>query len=116
MGDPSSFGPRFPPPRGEEPIGYREAGAAPADSEQPELPVPSSSSVVVHRKRVVASRPDDPDVALAKAFTPPRTKPQQASFAGIAFLIIVIVVYIGLEVASHVRKPPRRVPTVNAVQ
>jgi len=55
-------------------------------------------------------------VALAKAFTPPRTKPQQASFVGVVLVIIVVLVYIGLEVASHVRKPPRRVPTVNAVQ
>jgi hypothetical protein len=109
--------PRFPPPRGEEPIGYREAGAAASDGEQPDLPVPSSSSFVFKRKRVVASRPDDPDIALAKAFTPPRTKPQQVSFVGIAILIIVVIVYIGLEVAQQVRKPSRRVPpTVNAVQ
>jgi len=108
--------PRFPPPRGEEPIGYREAGA-PVSDEKPELPIPSGPPIP-RGKRVVASRPDDFDVALAKAFTPrpPRTKPQKASFVGVAILIIVIVVYIGLEMASQVRPRPRRVPTVNAVQ
>jgi len=107
--------PRFPPPRGEEPIGYRDAGA-PVSDEKPDLPVPSSSSFVVQRKRVVASRPDDPDIALAKAYTPPRTKPQQASRVGIAILIIVVLVYIGLEMATQVRKPSRNLPNVNAVQ
>ena len=107
--------PRFPPPRGEEPIGYREAGA-PVSDEKPELPIPSGPPIP-RGKRVVASRPDDFDVALAKAFTPLRTKPQKASFVGVAILIIVIVVYIGLEMASQVRpRPSRRVPTVNAVQ
>jgi hypothetical protein len=106
--------PRFPPPRGEEPIGYRDAGA-PVSDEKPEPPVPSRPPLPRGR-RVVASRPDDFDVALAKAFTPPRTKPQQASRIGIAIFVIVVVVYIGLEVASSVRRPSRRVPTVNAVQ
>jgi len=106
--------PRFPPPRGEEPIGYREA-VAPVSDEKPELPIPSGPPMP-RGKRVVASRPDDFDVALAKAFTPPRTKPQKVSFVGVVILIIVIVVYIGLEMASQVRRPLRRVPTVNAVQ
>ena len=92
MGD----GPRFPPPNGEEPIGYRDAGA-PVSDEKPELPVPSSSSVVVHRKRVVASRPDDPDVAIAKAFTPTRRPVAQASFGATLFFLIVIVGYFFLE-------------------
>lgn len=105
--------PRFPPPRGEEPIGYREA-VAPVSDDKPELPVPSSSSFVVQRKRVVASRPDDPDIAIAKAFTPPRTKPQQVSRVGIAIFVIVVLVYIGLEMASQVRKPSRNLPRPNA--
>ena len=88
--------PRFPPPRGEEPVGYREAGA-PVSDEKPELPVPSSSSFVVQRKRVVASRPDDPDVALAKAFTPPRRPVQQASIGATVFIVLMIVVYVYFE-------------------
>ena len=106
--------PRFPPPRGEEPIGYREAGA-PVSDEKPEPPVPSRPPLP-RGPRVVASRPDDPDIALAKAYTPPRTKPQQASRVGVVIFLIVVLVYAGLEMASQLRKPSRRVPTVNAVQ
>jgi hypothetical protein len=107
--------PRFPPPHGEEPVGYRDAGA-PVSDDKPEPPVPSSSSFVFRRgKLVVASRPDDPDVALAKAFTPPRRKLKQASPAVIALVVIVVAIYVGLAIADTVRRPSRRVPTVNDV-
>ena len=98
--------PRFPPPRGEEPIGYREAGA-PISDEKPDLPVPSRPPLP-RGKRVVASRPDDFDVALAKAYTPPRTPRQQASRAGVVLLVLVVIVYIGFEIAAYSRPRPRR--------
>ncbi|HEX4514248.1 MAG TPA: hypothetical protein VGH87_22780 [Polyangiaceae bacterium] len=108
--------PRFPPPHGEEPVGYRDAGA-PVSDDKPEPPVPSSSSAVLRRgKLVVASRPDDPDVAIAKAFTPPRRKLQPTSPAVIAFIVIALAIYVGLAIADTVRRPRRPVPTVNGVQ
>ena len=100
--------PRFPPPRGEEPIGYREAGA-PISDDKPELPVPSRPPLPRGR-RVVASRPDDFDVALAKTYTPPRRTPrQQASRAGVIAVVLLVIVYVWIEVASHSRPKPRRV-------
>jgi hypothetical protein len=86
--------PRFPPPNGQEPIGYREAGA-PISDEKPELPIPSGP--IIERKRVVASRPDDPDVALAKAYTPPRRPVKQASIGATLFVVLMIVVYVYFE-------------------
>ena len=100
--------PRFPPPRGEEPIGYREAGA-PISDDKPDLPVPSNPPLPRGR-RVVASRPDDFDVALAKAYTPPRRTPrQQASRAGVIVFVLFVLIYVGLELATHVRPKPRRI-------
>ena len=106
--------PRFPPPRGEEPIGYRDAVAPPSD-DKPEPPVPSSTSFVVQRRRVVASRPDDFDVALAKAFTPPRRTPrQQASRAGVVILVFILVIWFGLQLAARFTPHARRAPATTA--
>jgi hypothetical protein len=93
--------PRFPPPHGEEPIGYRDAGA-PVEEDKPEPPVPSSGHPPVHRgKVVVASRPDDPDVAIAKTYTTPRRTPtQQAGLGASIFLILFVLLYVYLQMAS----------------
>ena len=95
-----SDGPRFPPPRGEEAIGYRDAGA-PISDEKPEPPVPDGP-LVPRGKRVVASRPDDPDVALAKAFTPPRPRPNVSRASG-ALIALLVAVYVLWQVALQLR-------------
>ena len=90
--------PRFPPPHGQEPVGYREAGA-PQSDDKPELPIPSGP-VAPHHKRVVASRPDDPEVALAKTYTTPRRTPtQQAGLGGGIVILLLVVAYFYLQIA-----------------
>ncbi len=98
--------PRFPPPHGQ--TGYRDAGTPdepdapkPPELEGPELP---------RGKRVVAKRPDDPDVALAKAFTPPRPRRQQVSRAGAVIVAILVILYIAFQIAVRETPPPRRSP------
>ncbi len=97
--------PRFPPPGGEEPLGYRDAGAP--VSEKPELPVPSGP-VVPRGKLVIASRPDDPEVALAKAFTPPRRKPPQPSTVGIVLVAVFVIIVVAIQIASDRESSRRR--------
>ena len=108
--------PRFPPPHGEEPVGYREAGA-PVSDEKPELPIPSGEPLP-RGKRVVASRPDDPDIALAKANYPPKsTRAAKASTLGTVIVVVLIFAYVVVECAStypwktqqRTPQPPRTV-------
>jgi hypothetical protein len=99
--------PRFPPPGG-QPAGYRDAGT-PVPPEEGPRPPELDGPELPRGKRVVASRPDDPDVALAKAFTPPRRRRQQVSRAGVLVVAIFVIVYIAFQVAVGATPRPRRV-------
>ncbi len=97
--------PRFPPPGGH--MGYRDAGAPVSDRpEPPELKEPP----LPRGKPVIAKRPDDPDVALAKAFYPGKPRVARASSAGAVLVVIIVALYIVLQIVSahapHRSRPP----------
>jgi hypothetical protein len=65
---------RFPPPGNE--VGYRDA--APPVAHEPE---PPADSLEPARRHVIASRPDDPELALSKAATEDIARRQNARLA-----------------------------------
>ncbi len=88
--------PRFPPPGGQS--GYRDAGAPVSDRPRPPELDESSNPPVPRGKRVVAKRPDDPDVALAKAFYPGKPRVAKASSAGAVLGVIIVALYVMLQI------------------
>ena len=78
--------PHFPPPGGQ--LGYREAA--------PSIPNDDACSIegVFRKRRVIATRPDDPDVAIAKATYPIEPAPRRKVSS--AFVMVLLLVYVGI--------------------
>jgi hypothetical protein len=99
--------PRFPPPGGPQ-TGYRDAPAPASDRPQPPELDESSGPALPRGKRVVAKRPDDPEVALAKAFYPGKPRIARVSRVGALIVLLILVVWIGVQIAIAVTSPVHR--------
>ncbi len=95
---------RFPPPGNE--VGYREAALPITTPHEPDAP-----ALPQHRP-VIASRPDDPDVALRKASIDPiqirrqdeRVARRLAAQRRAGFVMLaVFIAYIALRLLLHLR-------------
>ena len=100
--------PYFPRPGGDG--GYREPAAKPL--EDPAPPPPEQPP----KREVLVTRPDDPDVARAKAAYGNAKPPAADSLlwlrpVAVMFLILVIGIQIALALRTVVRPRPRPVPS-----
>ncbi len=97
--------PRFPPPGGPQ-AGYRDA---PAPSSERPRPPELTEPPLPRGKRVVAKRPDDPEVALAKAFYPGKPRRiAQVSRVGVAIVVLIVIAWLGVQLAVSVTSPVHR--------
>src|SRR5512143_3084119 len=103
--------PYFPPPGGGEQVGYREAAPKPLDDAPPQVGDEEPA-----KRAVLVTRPDDPDIARAKAEygtgrpPAPDVLPWLRPLA-LVVLILIVGMQIVLALRAVVRPPPRPIPS-----
>jgi hypothetical protein len=114
--------PYFPPPGGAGEGGYREAAPKPLAGDDPAQDVNTGDELggTAH-KRVIVTRPDEPEIARAKAEygTPPPPPAPSLLWLRIVLALIVVVMFwamlsVSLNAVLHIHHPPPPPPAPRA--